>query len=319
MANADLLNAPSSAIDYTPVAAVVAGDIIQLPDGRAGVCPTAIAAAELGAAHIEGVYTVTKTASVVILAGQPMYWDHSANSATFTPASDQDFYLGAATADATGASTSCTVNLNVWPRYKIDIHRGHDADACVAAKVETTLGEVTAWNIGGSTRLAFGTAVEAGKIDILSKQGFALGSDWIAEGLITVVDDGDDAALDVNIGVANATHATDADSITESCFIHLDGADLNIFCESDDGTTEVTATDSTVDLILGTQFHWMMDGRDPTDVQIYIDGVLVLGASTFDISAATGPLKLLAHVEKSSNNTSAEYYIDALRVRTIDV
>ena len=119
--------------------------------------------------------------------------------------------------------------------------------------------------------------------------------------------------------MANATHASDADSIVESCFLHLDGNSLNINAESDDGTTEVAATDTTIDLALGTPVHFVIDGRDPSDVQIYINGALVLSGTTFDISAATGPLKLLAHLEKSSDDTTAEYYVDALRVRTMDL
>lgn len=316
MADANLDKHPGWSIDYTPVAAVTAGDIVHLPDGRAARAPTAIAAGELGAVDVQGICTVTKTTSVYLTDGQPVYWDHSAKSATYAPASDEDFFLGSVIGgDAAAADTTVKVALNVWPTYKIDLNGQKECDAFVTALVNAA----SVSKVGPSARLAFTTATEAQKADLLSRQGFALGSDWIVEAQFTIVDDGDDAAVDFNIGVANGTHASDADSIPESVFIHTDGNVVNILAESDDGTTEVAATDTTIDYTLGTPVHVVLDGRDPSDVQIYINGALVLSGTTFDVSAATGPLKLLAHLEKSSNDSPGEYYIDALRVRTMDL
>jgi predicted RecA/RadA family phage recombinase len=316
MAEATKYQDDDCVMDYTPTAAVTGGEVVQLADGRAAVLPVDLASGAKGAAETEGIWTVAKTASVVIVQGQPVYWDHSANSATYAPASDRDFFLGFAYDDAASADTTMKVVLNKRPQYKIDINRGQLEDATVTAIV-LTAGTVGAARIGGSNRLTFSATAEAQKADILSKQGFALGSNWIVEGGFTVVDDGDATAIDFNIGVANATHASDADSITESCFIHLDGNTLDLFAESDDGTTEVAATDTTVNIALGTPVHFVIDGRDPADIQIYVNGVLMLGATTFVLSAATGPLKLLAHLEKSSDDTTAEYYVDYLRVRTM--
>jgi hypothetical protein len=52
-----------------------------------------------------------------------------------------------------------------------------------------------------------------------------------------------------------------------------------------------------------------MDLRDPTDVQMYVDGVNVLPASVFDISGAT-TLQLLAHLEKTTGTDTAEVDVD---------
>lgn len=319
MAEADLYQDENVSIDYTPVAAVAAGEIRKLADGRAGFAPTAIAAGVKGAIQTRGVCTVTKNATTVFLEGQPAYWDHSANEAVHTPASDEDFYLGQVMyGDAASTDTTMKVALNQWPEYKIDINRGRQEDSSTSLIVLTS-GTPDIKKIGSSTRMSFSATAEAQKVDLLSTQGFALGSDWIAEFAFTIVDDGDAAALDFNIGVANGTHASDADAITESVFIHTDGNVVNLLAESDDGTTEVAATDTTIDYTLGEQVHVVIDGRDPSDVQIYINGALVLSGTTFDISAATGPLKLLAHLEKSSDNTTAEIYVDVMRVRTVDL
>lgn len=299
-----------AAIDYTPDAAITGGEVIQLGNGRAAVMPVDLASGRKGAAQITGVYKVAKTTSMVFLDGQELYWDHSANKAHFKTVNDRDFFLGTCVGDAASADTTCYVNLNNHSEFLIDVMKSP-----VDSVLVLTAGTPYLRQQGGTQALVFSATAEAQKIDVLSKAGFAVGSNWIVEGIIEVVDNGDAAAPDFNIGVANASHASDADAITESCFIHIDGNALDILAESDDGTTEVTATDTTVNYAEGTQFHFMMDGRNPADVQIYIDGVLVLGATVFDISAATGPLKLLAHLEKSSDDTPGEFHIDQLRVR----
>lgn len=304
----------------TAAAAVAGGEIHQLADGRAAVHTALKAAASGDRINLttEGVYQVPKATSLVFTDGCGLYWDHSANAAVLFPASDRDFFLGTCVDDAASADTTCVVNLNVRPRYKIDINRGELEDACVAAIV-LTAGTVGLSKVGGSSRMTFSATAEAQKVDILSKQGFAVGSNWIAEFGFTVVDDGDASAIDFNVGVANQTHASDADAIAESCFLHLDGNALDLFAESDDGVaTEVAATDTTVNIVLGTPVHVVIDGRDPSDIQIYVNGVLQLGSTVFTLAAATGPLKLLAHLEKSSDDTTAEYYVDYLRVRTME-
>lgn len=292
-------------IDYTAEAAYSGGAVIQLRDGRAGVLPADVASGDVGGAITCGIVEVQKTTSMVVLDGQRVYWDHSANKAHIKPVNDRDFYLGTAYGDAASADASMKVILNGKPTFLVD--SSQDAFRTVPV---LTAGTPAIAPAGGAHVMRFSATAEAQKLDLLSARGFAPGAKAIVEFQFTVVDDGDASAIDFNIGVANATHASDADSITESCFIHLDGNSVNINAESDDGTTEVAATDTTVDLTLGTPVLCVMDLRNLADIQIYLDGVLVLGSSTFKLDAATGPLKLLAHLEKSSDDTTAEYYVD---------
>jgi len=308
-------------IRKTAVAAIIANEIHQLADGTAGYKKGLNAAASGDAVAFEtrGQVNVPKTASVVFVDGQEVFWDRSAGTATYAPGSDRDFFIGCAVGDAASADTSMTINLNVRPRYFIDLNDG-DFDSTI---VKTVVGSTTVEvphikRFGGTHAMIFGATAEAQKLDLLSKLGFALSSNWIVDGTFNVVDDGDATAIDFSIGVANGTHASDADSITESVFLHLDGNTLDLFAESDDGTTEVAATDTTVNIVLGTPVHFLIDGRNPADVQIYVNGVLMLGSTVFDVSAATGPLKLLAHLEKSADDTIADYRISKLRVRTAE-
>lgn len=307
--------------DYTPTAAVTGGEVVQLSNGLAAVLPVDLASGEKGAAETEGVWEVTKTASQVWVAGGPIWWDHSANSATCIPrmgAGDRDFYLGTAYDDALSADTTAKIVLNVQPRYEIDLARDPFATIVVKTVVGSTTVEVPHLEPrGGGTAMILGTTAEAQKLDLLSERSFAPGSNWVVEGEVNIITNSDNAAGDFNIGVANATHATDADSITEACFLHTDGAALDIFAQSKDGTTTVAATDTTSNFVAGTPFSFVIDGRDLTDIQIYIDGVLQLTGTAFKLDAATGPLKLLAHLEKTADDSPGTFVINRLRVRTM--
>jgi len=299
-------------LDYTPAAAVTGGEVVQLPDGRSGVVATDVAAAALGGARVCGIVRVLKTASIVLLEGAKVFWDASANTATYAPANDQDFYLGVAVADAAAAGTTVDVALNEEPRYIIDLQR----DAFESVPV-LTAGAPLIRQQGGTSHATFSATAEAQKLDLLSKRSFPVDSSWILEADLEIVTDADAAVADLNVGVANATHASDADTITNSCFFHFDlGSDNNIDAESDDDdAVEVAATDTTVDWAAGTPLHLTIDGRDPADCQLYINGVNVLPDSVFDLSAISNPLKALFHLEKTANDSPGAVELDNLNVR----
>lgn len=303
---------PNDDSELVLAAAATAGQIIQTRDGRAGFVEglNPPVAGATGNIRHHGVVRVPKTASIVILNGGRVYWDHSANAAHFKKAGDRDFFLGTAVGEAASADTTMLVDLNRQPEYLIDINRDPFTTALVL-----TAGTPTITRRGGKHELAFSATAEAQKIDILSDEGFAVGANAIVEARVVIADNGDSGVEDFNIGVANGTHASDADSITESCFIHIDGNALNILAESDDGTTEVAATDTTVDFVEGTEFEFWMDLSDPAGVRIFIDGVRVLSGSTFVLTAAAGPLKLLAHMEKTANDAPGQLNVNFLAVR----
>jgi hypothetical protein len=294
------------------------GEVWQMPNGQAAYLDKTVAKStgDRTEFRTSGFATVTKTNGIYLIDGGPVYWDHSANSATFRQVSDRDFYIGTAHGDAESGDLTCVVNLNAQGSYLIDLAR----DAFLTTIVGTqALGGLALLRRGGAHNFVLSSTSEAQKLDALSVNGFAKGANWIVEGAFRVVSDGAGTVVDVNLGIANGTNATDADSITESCFVHLDANNTNINLESDDGTTEVAATDTTSDYTEGSalanRVEFWMDGRNPADVQIYINGVLQLGSTVFNIDAAVGPLFLLAHVEKSSAADTYELALDWLRVR----
>jgi len=301
---------PGVSVDYTPTAAMTAGEVRQLPDGRAAYAPTAIAATKKGAVTVSGIVEVLKTASMVMLKGSRVFWDHSANKAHLHMVNDQDFYLGIVEETAASAGTTVKVAINENPAYTISLGDGFASAPIVTAGINHHI-------IGHAegVTLIFDTTAEAQKMDALSQRAVAVLSPCLVEAEICINTNGDDAAFDLNVGLANATHDTDADSITESLFVHIDGNSLNINAESDDGSTEVAATDTTKDAVAGTPFLVQWDLADWEDIQMYIDGVNVLPDSVFDISAATGPMKLLAHMEKSSNDSPGNVTVRRLGLR----
>lgn len=313
-----LLVQSGDALDYTSVAAITGGQVIQLPDGRAGVLPTDVAASTLTAAQVTGVYKIDKTTSMVLLAGGRAYWDHSANKVHYKKVNDRDFYLGRVVADAAAADTTVKVALNVNPPDDIDILR--DGALSVATGTAAAGGFGLPAVYGGARGLSLTATSEAQCVDMLSVDRFAVGAKAIVEAVFRLGANGSTSAVDFNIGVGNGTSTTDADAVTEHVLFHIDGGALDILAQSKDGTTTVSATDTTVDATAGSavanRFECWIDIRDPASVKLYINGARVLSGTTFVLSAATGPLGLLAHLEKTTGTaTAGPVYIDRLCAR----
>lgn len=303
--------------DYTPTAAVTGGEVVQLSDGLAAVLPVDLASGELGAAETDGVWTVAKTTSMVFLQGGPVYWDHSANKAHYKKVNDRDFYIGTAYDDAASADTTLKVVLNNKAQYVSDLHTDGYVTVLAGTAAAGAFGYPVA--LGVPRQFEMSATSEAQKVDALGLHGIAPGANFIVEGAFRVINDGSGTVVDVSMGVANATHATDADSITEHLFVHLDANNTTINLQSKDGTTTVAATDTTTTYTegsaIGQRKEFWFDARDTTDIQCYIDGVLVLDSTAFKLSGATGPLFPLVHVEKTSSTDTYKLAVDWLRIR----
>jgi len=320
-AKAVLVNAPGGQDTETILAPADGeyGDVIQLADGRASVVvgidgsSTAFSDGDKITVATTGRYKFLKTASVCLLAGGKSFWVRSAEKADFHAASG-DFFLGRIVEDAASADTEVVVDLNAEPRYAIELGKGQWTNGATNGLGVTLVAE------GGSTlKLSFDAVAEAAMAALYSVDTVPVADGPIFEGKIAIYDIGDNAALDINFGLANGTHATDFDSVTEACVFHLDGTALSINAESDDGTTEVNATDTTVDAVDDTYAEYWIDCRNPADIQMYVDGVNVLPNSTFKLNAATGPLFPIIHVEKTSNDTTADVRVEFMRVRSTDI
>lgn len=308
------LKAPD-VVNFIAPANLVSGQVLQLPDGRGGVVTgsgAGFSSGDVAAALVQGIIRFAKTASIVILAGQEVWWDISENKAIHSSVGG-DFPIGVAVTAATAAATTVDVSLNTKPDVAIALYRGGWDIGQTLGGFDEGLGVTEE---ASTIKVAFDAVAEAALGAVLSEHSVTLANNPIFEAVVNIVGNGDDAALDINIGLANASHATDGDSITESVFFHVDGNVLNILAESDDGTTEVAATDTLVDYVEGTPFFVQIDASNLADIQLYINGVNVLPATVFRLDNGTGPIKALLHVEKSSNDTICDVRVESMHLRT---
>lgn len=309
--------------NITLTAAAAAGEIRQMSDGKAGVMvgTNAAVSGEVRSFKKSGVHILTKTAGIVLLAGGRAFWDYSANAVTFKKVNDRDFYVGTVVGDAASADTTVAVDLNVHPQPTIDLLT--DGALSVATGTAAAGGFGLPAIRGGVPSLSLTATSEAQCVDMLSVDRVAVSANGIAEFVVRLAANGSTSAVDLNFGIANGTSTTDADAIAESVFFHIDGGSLNVLAESDDGTTEVAATDTTVDITEGSavanRLECWIDTRNPSDIQLYIDGVNVLPSTVFTLGAATGPIGLLAHLEKTTGTaTAGPVYFDRAELRTME-
>ena len=91
------------AIDYTPGSAVAAGDVVVQVD-LVGVVKRPLAANELGALALTGVFDFSKATNVAYTVGTILYWDDTNNLVTTTATGNKQIgkvVRAAATTDPT--------------------------------------------------------------------------------------------------------------------------------------------------------------------------------------------------------------------------
>lgn len=98
---------PGDSINYTPAAAVAAGEVIVQGD-LIGIAAEAIAASKLGSLKTRGHFEMAK-AAVDMLAGHDIYWDEDNNVVTTTAGGN--LYFGKTTAAAAAADATVAALL----------------------------------------------------------------------------------------------------------------------------------------------------------------------------------------------------------------
>lgn len=306
-------------------AAAVAGEIRQLPDGRSAAMRGGSTAGVSGTDRTfsdTGKATLPKLATFSAIAGGRAYWDHSENKVNYKKSGDRDFYLGRFTADATEAATECGVDLNCKGEWDYDLDLLRDPYTTAPVGTQALGGFLPPQRHGGALHLLLSATNEAQKVDTLGVDTFSKSSKAIIEFQFRVVNDGGAGTQDFSIGIANATHATDADSIANHLLFHLDGGATAVKAQSKDGTTTVTATDTTKTYTEGAEIGQRVEGwidlRSPSDPQVYVNGVNVLPNSVFGLSAAANEFRLFAHLEKTASTDVYEVAIDRLVARLME-
>lgn len=295
-------------IQWTADGTYSSGDVVQLRDGRAGVVTTDVTSGNIVGVYVRGTFYMAKTASMVVLPSSKLFWDHSADAVHLLHGGDRDFFVGVSLEDEAAAATEALVDLNVQPVYTVGFESGFSS-----IRIQTA-GFVSAVGAGREgANLEFSATAEAQKADALSFRSMLAEAEGIGHWLVCVNDNGDASALDIDWGIATGTHATDFEAITQRVGFHIDGNTLDLDLASDDGTTDTGLIDTTINIVEGTPFLCQLDIRDRSDIKAYVNGVRVLdgttGAATTLKVAAAAVLKCIAHMEKTSDDTPANFSV----------
>ena len=299
-------------ISFVTVSAVVAGEVVQVPDGRAGAVVTGVAAGELCDCQITDTYKLTKTANEIYVPGQRLYWDASASKVTAVPPiTAADFFVGCSAADAAAADATAQVVFNTDWEGSVDQRS--------ATFAVLPVGSASCEQVGAGLRFNIAATSEAEKIDALSHKAVGLDSDWIFMAEV-VIDAAATSAVDITVGVSDTTHATDFQSAASFCTIHIDGGSQDILVQSDDTATDVAPIDSNLNWVAATPFSVVIDGRDPADIKVYINGIRETATTTtLAIAIAASGLKACVHIEKTTGTEVAVVTVANMKIMTGDL
>jgi len=103
-------------LPYTASGAKAAGEVVLLPDGRAGVVKTDLADGELGSVYTTGLLDFVAASALTLTVGDAAYWDVSDNTVIASgSAVTGDFPIGPAVVAKLNGQTVVRVDLNAQP------------------------------------------------------------------------------------------------------------------------------------------------------------------------------------------------------------
>lgn len=173
---------------------------------------------------------------------------------------------------------------------------------------------------GGGVRLEFDAVAEVALASLRGQYGtFEVAKGITLEALLVVADKGDNAALDIDIGlgtpltVNSEADIDHADMVNLAAF-HLDGNSDDIKFQSDDNVTDVAPVDTTIDNDSATDVpkRLRINVRPTGVVEAWIDGVRMLPATAFAVAAAAR-LAPFVNVEKTNDDTVAVVILNRFR------
>ncbi len=291
--------------------ALVSGQVIQTPGGQAAVYVgmKAAVSGDYVTLDVTGSRQVAKTASIVFLPGQEVWWDVTNSKATYKIAGD--FYVGVAPDGALAAASVVNTLMNVPPSYVLD---SYQRSGEWTTEATDGLGVVEAY--GGRLTLAFDAVAEVGQAAVFGSRTVNVSEQPIAEFELAIFDIGDHAALDINFGLADASHATDFAALSDYAAFHLDGSDLDILTTTDDTANPLTPSTAATDAVDDEFAFWQIDARDKTDVKFYHNGIEMNAAGAAILTASTADLFPIVHLEKTSNDTLADVRVNRITLRS---
>lgn len=114
------------------------------------------------------------------------------------------------------------------------------------------------------------------------------------------------------IGLASAYNAT-LDSIATNAWFRIEGANLNILAETDDGTTDDDDNDTGIDIVDNTMTVFEIDCSDLSAVRFSVDGVHAAVLDMSDVTANTLVQPIIA-IQRDAGTEQEVVTIDYVRV-----
>lgn len=117
------------------------------------------------------------------------------------------------------------------------------------------------------------------------------------------------------IGLAAARNAT-LDSNTHHAWFRIEGANLNILCETDDGTTDNDDKDTGYDIVDDTWTTFRIDMTSLSDIKFYVDGKLSTFGTKLSASALTASNLLQPYIEiqRDAGSEAEDLMVDYILV-----
>ncbi len=119
----------------------------------------------------------------------------------------------------------------------------------------------------------------------------------------------------VGFASAHANAETDLDTATTNAWFRVEGTDMSVLVEADDGTTDTNDQDSTYDLTSGTWVVLKIDCSDLDDIKFYVDGKEQLGGKvSMGALAADTYVQPLICLQRTTGTEAHQLDIDYVHV-----
>lgn len=129
----------STSLDHTPAAALDAGSVVRLPDGRVGITTSAIAAGVAGSVCTDGLFDVAAASATVFAEGEDVYFDATNKLAVPAGNANATFRLGRAVAAKISGVTVVRTVINALSVGALRIVATADSAAVTNTVTETVM------------------------------------------------------------------------------------------------------------------------------------------------------------------------------------
>lgn len=213
----------------------------------------------------------------------------------------------AALDEATATSTVCGGRLKT---------------ACVGAGLTAGTTGLLMAEATGELKMLLDNDNEAENVTIETPQVFNITKGITADFDITLEAAGGAATDDVDFGLAGlsggitATERANMAATTAgllNCLFHLDANGLDLEAVSDDNASPIAETDTTVNLVVGTEVHGKIVCRVDGSCELWVNGVQKLSTTAFSVGAS-GLLAGIVNLEKSTGTGVPQVNVRRMRI-----